>query len=126
MITWNLARLRLVEIILMNNLEDRVKDEENHGVNHLGDLSDYQLDYQLLRDRTPRVSRANPKYASYAYVIYIALVDVDQIVHFERNSYKEVFRCKESEKWLADMNDEMKSLKIIRPGSWLKDLRITT
>ena len=65
--------------------------------------------YQLVRDRKKRESKPPKRYA-YADLIAFALSAAQGIEEDEPKTYTEAVSSKDSKKWIAAMNEEMRSL----------------
>ena len=70
----------------------------------------------LARDRTRRQIKPPEKYG-YADLMAFSLVVVGEILNDEPNCYKAVVDCKEKDKWLMAMDEEMKSLHVTILGT---------
>ncbi|KAH9699562.1 hypothetical protein KPL71_024410 [Citrus sinensis] len=72
-------------------------------------------DYQLVRNRKKRESKPPKRYA-YADLIAFALSAAQRIEEDEPKTYTEAVSSKDSKKWIAAMNEEMRSL--IKNHTW--------
>ena len=64
-----------------------------------------------------------PQRFGHANLICYALNTTEEVEYEEPKSYKEVVKSKEKVLWLEAMKEELYSLRKIRHGHWLKDLR---
>ncbi|KAH9670611.1 hypothetical protein KPL70_017043 [Citrus sinensis] len=84
------------------------REDESEGEDDL-------RDYQLVRDRKKREIKPPKRYA-YADLIAFALSATQGIEEDELKSYTEAVSSKDSKKWIAAMNEEMRSL--IKNHTW--------
>ena len=105
-------------------------DADKHGDRQGGVATDADIDapqsdqqtqiepgsYKLARDRVRRVIKPPAKYSD-AEFLFFALLVAEEVEYSDPSTYEEAMDCKEWEKWMKAMVEEIDSL--LRNGTWV-------
>ena len=103
------------------NRDGSESDGEEHSsdYNQTGEAEEHEdlRTYQLARDRARRKDVRRPSRYLDSDMLYFAFCVAEQVVFSEPESYNAAINCKERDKWLKAMIEEMDSL--IKNGTWV-------
>ncbi|GKD25723.1 retrotransposon protein, putative, ty1-copia subclass [Tanacetum coccineum] len=98
-----------VELQRLNNHTPK-EDQKDAGDQEI-DQPPYLTDYQLVRDREPRIRTKPLRFRDESNMAAYAFVAAEEEYTHELLTYQEAVACEDSSKWKAAMEEEMDSLR---------------